>query len=150
MKNGRHYTGSSGLQRFTENLREQKSVKLRWNSTISLSLLHNRCYQRQEITHREESSDSEGTMCYANGSSKWHTPAYYYMALSSSGQDTTLSRWRTRDRNPVVSPIIQPTDKALAYETRRWDACGRVCIYICLCAEARLYGRLSERPQLHK
>ena len=77
MKNGRHYTGSSGLQRFTENLREQKSVKLRWNSTISLSLLHNRCYQRQEITHREESSDSEGTMCYANGSSKWHTPAYY-------------------------------------------------------------------------
>ena len=53
-----------------------------------------------------------------------------HMALSSSGQDTTLSRWRTRDRNPVVSPIIQPTDKALAYETRRWDACGRVCIYI--------------------
>lgn len=39
--------------------------------------IHNRCYQRQEITHREESSDSEGTMCYANGSSKWHTPAYY-------------------------------------------------------------------------
>ena len=61
----------------TENLREQRSVKLRWNSIISLSLLHNRCYQRQEITHREESSDSEGTMRYANGSSKWHTPAYY-------------------------------------------------------------------------
>lgn len=50
-----------------------------------LPTLHNRCYQRQEITHREESSDSEGTMRYANGSSKWHTPAYYYMALSSSG-----------------------------------------------------------------
>ena len=94
MKNGRHYTGSSGLRRLTENLREQKSVKLWWNSTISLSLLHNRCYQRQEITHREESSDSEGTMRYANGSSKWHTPAYYYMALSSKSKDSGPSSHR--------------------------------------------------------
>ena len=28
----------------------------------------------------------------------------------------------------MLSVKIQPTDKALAYETRRWDACGRVCI----------------------
>ena len=87
-----------GVQRSTENLREQRSVKLWWNSIISLSLLHNRCYQRQEITHREESSDSEGTMCYANGSSKWHTPAYYYMALSSKSKDSGPSshRWDGR------------------------------------------------------
>lgn len=57
MKNGKFDENSSELQ--------------------DLPTLHNRCYQRQEITHREESSDSEGTMCYANGSSKWHTPAYY-------------------------------------------------------------------------
>ena len=48
----------------------------RWDASGRVCILHNRCYQRQEITHPEESSDSEGTMCYANGSSKWHTPAY--------------------------------------------------------------------------
>ena len=30
--------------------------------------------------------------------------------------------------SPTSRLYIQPTDKALAYETRRWDACGRVCI----------------------
>jgi hypothetical protein len=29
---------------------------------------------------------------------------------------------------PTSRLYIQPTDKALAYETRRWDASGRVCI----------------------
>ena len=41
-----------------------------------------RCYQRPGITHREGTSDPEGTMCYANGSSKWHTPAYNNIVCS--------------------------------------------------------------------
>ena len=41
MKNGRHYTGSSGLQRLTENLRDDKfAVRIWWESINSLSPLH--------------------------------------------------------------------------------------------------------------
>lgn len=60
-----------------------------------------------------------------------------YMALSSSGQDTTLSRWRTRDRNPVVSPA------ALCSKEER------CCNIVCLRAEARPYGWLSGGRRLH-